>query len=82
MTNNAIKYKSDSAHILGLDILEGEELVMGLQIRANEMKVWETFTLERQLECIINADHLLLFRGNPHGSVSLSDVIASELIGI
>lgn len=82
MTNNAIKYKSDSAYILGLDILEGEELVMGLQIRANEMKVWETFTLERQLECIINADHLLLFRGNPHGSVSLSDVIASELIGI
>ncbi|NLZ57520.1 MAG: hypothetical protein GX898_04315 [Corynebacterium sp.] len=55
---------------------------MGLQVRANEMKVWQTFTLERQLECIINADHLLLFRGNPHGSVSLSDVVASELIGI
>ncbi len=55
---------------------------MGLQVRANEMKVWETFTLERQLDVIINADHLLLFRGEPDGSVCLSDVIASELIGI
>lgn len=55
---------------------------MGLRIRANEMKVWETFTLERQLEVIINADHLLLFRGEPNGTICLSDVIASELIGI
>ncbi|MGD7001670.1 hypothetical protein [Corynebacterium halotolerans] len=54
---------------------------MGLNIRASEMKVWETFTLERQLEVIINADHLLTSRGEPRGTVSLSDVIASELIG-
>lgn len=54
---------------------------MGLQIRDSEMKVWQTFTLERQLEVIINADHLLASRGQPEGQVNLSDVIASELIG-
>jgi len=59
-----------------------KEKEMGLRIRPNEMKLWETFTLERQLEVIINADHLLLFRGEPHGTISLSDVVASELIGI
>lgn len=54
---------------------------MGLQVRASEMKVWETFTLERQLEVIINADHLLQSRGTPQEPICLSDVIASELIG-
>ena len=82
MMSNAMSNESDSSHICFGVNREGRERGMGLQVRANEMKVWETFTLERQLECIINADHLLLFRGEPHGSVSLSDVIASELIGI
>ncbi|WP_143336662.1 hypothetical protein [Corynebacterium pacaense] len=55
---------------------------MGLRVRANEMKVWETFTLERQLEVIINADKLLASRGEPDGTICVSDVVASELIGI
>lgn len=54
---------------------------MGLHIRDNEMKVWQTFTLERQLEVMVNADQLLASRG-VGGKVCLSDVIASELIGI
>ncbi|QGU06984.1 hypothetical protein COCCU_05190 [Corynebacterium occultum] len=54
---------------------------MGLHIRDSEMKVWKTFTLERQLEVMINADDLIAARGG-QGTICLSDVIASELMGI
>ncbi|MGP6173562.1 hypothetical protein [Corynebacterium sp. A21] len=55
---------------------------MGLEVRASEMKVWKTFTLERQLDVIINADRLLASRGEPRGTICLSDTIAADLMGI